>query len=236
MPCGPRCFNAATSRSTCRCSCGGARHGQGNVPAGTATDVAGRPLSPAADGDPSEREGEGEGRLRVNVGVTPYRGQPRETREAIDAYYETSRWRGFERRVHDDTQARGLELESIDRADGFWEGSAEPSASVWIRGEPSAVADYSEALRARYNQDGVVTFTPDNDGDTALHTLRGVRDVEHARELLVRYDVLAARVRGDCLEIISDNQALDETVNGIAHELGAGHEYTRGRMRLFEKE
>lgn len=223
MACGPRCYHADTPRSSCRCSCGGARHGQGNVPAGTPTDTAGRP---AADPDGS----------RTNLGVTPYRGQPRETREAIDAYYETTRYKSFERARDAAAAEHGVAVESATHVDGLWEGDAEPASSVWLRGDPAAADAVAAELGRRFNQDGVFTFRPDPDGDGVLYTLPGVRDIQHARTLLARYGITAARLNGHDLEIASPDESLDEAVSGIAHELGVrpAHEY--GRVAILDRE
>lgn len=241
MACGPRCYYATTARSTCRCSCRGARHGQGNVPAGTATDVVGRPLAPdgpstapSTPAAPSAPAGAGEG--RVNVGVTPYRGFPRETREAIDAYYETTRYRSFERRLHAEAQAHGVEVESVQRVDGLWEGEAEPAASVWLRGDPDAARDVGVSLGRRFNQDAVFTFSEDSEADGVLYRLRGVRDIQHARTLLARYGITAARLDGNNLEIASEDDSLDEAVSGVARELGIKPTVRLGRVAIIGRE
>jgi hypothetical protein len=227
MTCGPRCFYSTSPSSTCRCSCRGARHGQGNDEQPAPAPDAGA----AAGADAGEA-----GEARVNVGVTPYRGAPRESRDEIDAYYESARFKGFERRLEEEAAARGVEVESVTRVDGLWEGDAEPATSVWLRGDHDAARDVGVELARRYNQDAVFVFSEDAEADGVLYQLRGVRDIAHARALLGRYGVTAARLVGRDLEIASEDDSLDEAVSGIAHELGVKPEVTFGRVAIIGRE
>lgn len=198
------------------------------MPAGTATDVVGRPLSDTATA--------AQAGARTNVGVTPYRGQPRETREEIDAYYETARYKSFERELDAAAAEHGVEVESSARVDGLWEGDAEPSASVWLRGDRDAAVAVGAALGRHFNQDAVFTFSEDPEGDGVIYRLAGVGDIQHARTLLGRYGITAARLDGHDLEIASPDDSLDEAVSGVARELGVQPKARFGHVAIIERE
>jgi hypothetical protein len=172
----------------------------------------------------------------VNVGVTPYRGLPRESRESIDAYYDTARYKSFERRLHEEAAQRGVQVESVTRVDGLWEGDAEPAASVWLRGGHDDARDVGVALGRQFNQDAVFVFSEDPEGDGVLYQLRGVRDISHARMLLGRYGVTAARLVGRDLEIASADDSLDEAVSGIARELDVKPDVTFGHVAIVARD
>ncbi|MSO42339.1 MAG: hypothetical protein EXQ70_10680 [Solirubrobacterales bacterium] len=93
------------------------------------------------------------GDAEVEVGVTPFRGAGTSTG---DDYFQTTRYKGFEAAVREETAAAGVKLVEIQRSRGVWDGGGEPSVKLRLKGDPLDVRKVMDALGHRFNQDAVV--------------------------------------------------------------------------------
>lgn len=91
----------------------------------------------------------------VEIGVTPYRGAGK-TKGAD--YFETTRYKGFERAVPEEAKAASVEFVSIERGRGVWAGGGEPSTKVRVRGGEQGVHRLMDSLGRRYQQDAVISW------------------------------------------------------------------------------
>lgn len=161
----------------------------------------------------------------MNVGLTSYRGyrkpQIREADDpAIGAYYETTRYKGFEDRIRREAAAEGIEVEGIRRVPGLWEGSYEPAASIDFRGDPVNIRRKVREWRKIYNQDAAMEFTADASGPGALYVLDGVGDRERTKQLMSEHGFRGGRFDGDRLEIADPDRSGAGQVREMAEKLG----------------
>lgn len=177
---------------------------------------------------------------RVNLGVTPFRGKPKDTVEATEGYYESTRYKGWLQDVKTEALRTGTEIEDIVKVAGVWQGTLEPSASVWVLGDPKGVRSMAEALGAEYNQEGVLMFdTTDDDGEGALYTLPGVKDRDEAVKAMQKHGIdggriVEARNHEYVVEVMDFDGSLADNVASLAKALHTEQYWTPGRVSLLE--
>lgn len=174
-------------------------------------------------------------RDETNLGITPYRGEGGIADEEIERYYGSREYRDFEDRVRAEAADRELEVTSLEKVAGIWEGEVEPAASVWLRGDARGATALGAAIGRQFDQDAVFQFTVDANGDDVLCILPGVRDLAHARELLQRLGVPGGRYVDGTLEIGDEEGAMIEAIAALAAEMGVTPEYAWGRITLLTR-
>lgn len=167
------------------------------------------------------------------IGVTPNRGPAREQLGELQPYFSTSRFKGFERHAREDAPD-GVSVTGVHRCAGFWEGSLEPSAQVTVKGGSSETKAFATGLGKRYNQDGVVAFTPRKGGSQRLYRWQ-VSDPTLAVQALKDAGVMGATVRGNRVEVIDLFGSEGEKMAGLSTLLGHRGQVVRGDGWLWEK-
>jgi hypothetical protein len=171
----------------------------------------------------------------TQIGVTPNRGQPKGSLDEIQPYFGTTRYKGFERHAREDAPA-GVKVLKTEKAGGFWEGGLEPSATVTVQRSTSkaALKDYATGLGRRYNQDGVVAFTPRKGGIQRRYRWR-VNDPAAGVKALRDAGVMGATVRGNTLEVVDLFGSEGPKMKSLGTLLGHRGQITRGDGILWEK-
>lgn len=223
--CSSRCYNSRSSAARCRCSCGGANHGSG--------------LKISRVGGVSE-DGEGASkrkRSEVNLGITPFRGEPATRIAELTFYYDTTRYKGFERDLYRFGAELGVNVVGINRAAGIWRGQLEPAAAVQLDGDEAACRELASRLGAKYHQDAIMIFTPSADGDNFYYTIGdiGIDEADVAIATLVAHGIEGARYVDGKLEIGDANGGLTRAALALSQTLGRQLVTTTGWLRFLEK-
>lgn len=120
---------------------------------------------------------------RSTLGVTAYYktddpSYPRKRFKAAKALFDESKWQAkwgrFEADIDRLAAEHGVTVVGRQRTVGVYEGEFEPSYSIEVTGSTDAVEAYNAALGRKWNQDAVVGFTPDPEGDDANIELDGL--------------------------------------------------------------
>jgi hypothetical protein len=190
------------------------------------------------------------GAVEANLGVTPFRGKAATELESLAGYYSSTRYKGWLKDAKVEAHRLNLQMRDVVKATGVWEGSAEPSASIWLRGDRDDVEQFAKNLAGEYNQDGVMVFygarEPAGEAGSvgrtgqmsAMYTVTGVADQKKAVEAMGRYGISGGRFvpgkSGDhILEIIDTDGTLYDKVLDLGKEVGGKILGTPGEAKLL---
>ena len=176
----------------------------------------------------------------VDVGITPFRGKGNAA--GID-YYETSRYKGFERRVYEEAHELGLGVEGFEKARGVWAGGGEPAAKIKLRGPAADVSAFMAHLGREFNQDAVIAWHDDPEGPDLRHRTDEPVDVddetiEEAIALVNTGIPESQKIQGAArgpdghLEIIDKGKAATVQIRRLAARLDVAFHYSRGSGEL----
>ena len=174
------------------------------------------------------------------VGVTPFRGRGKSDDQD---YFNTPRYKGFERKLQAEADDLGLEMIGIERGRGVWAGGGEPTARVRLKGEHERVVELMDRMGAAYNQDAVISWRKDSDGDDRRYRStvpvettdsaieRAIADVNQA--VPAEHQIQGATRGPDgVLEILDLGNQAAGTVEALADDLDLTFRYAQGRGEL----
>ena len=113
----------------------------------------------------------------VNVSISWFEGKGFEHYESILEYAYSGEFQAFLYHVAQEAEHRSLRVSNLLLVGGLWEGRFEPSASLSVKGDETQILRFAVVLGKRYNQDSVILFKEDQDGDGILYWLYGIEDV-----------------------------------------------------------
>ena len=137
------------------------------------------------------------------LGITPFRAGE----DNPLGFYDTAKAKQFEADLKTEAVADHLTIQSSDHVTGVWQGAQEPSYSVHVLGDQGDVHTFAENMRAKYDQDSVMAFTPVKDFpkgmsvNAAEYTITGA-DPQKAIAALDKYGFEGATVVGDNVVIV----------------------------------
>jgi hypothetical protein len=178
-------------------------------------------------------------RIRVNLGITPYRGKPASEPEETQAYYNSTRYQGWLTDLRMTAKEYNVKIEDVVKVTGVWQGSLEPSASVWLNGDSESVQKMAKAMGSEYNQEGVMLFSQaEDDGVGALYTMPGITDRKKAIEAMQQSGVDGARLVESrdgtyALEVADFDGSMHDKVVGLSKRVGTETFYTPGKASLL---
>lgn len=184
------------------------------------------------------RQGAERKRTIVNLGVTPYRGKPVHEVQGTEGYYTSTRYRGWLQDVKAEAKRLGLQVRDVMKSAGIWQGSKEPSASVWVEGDYNAARELAGSIGGEYNQEGVLLFTGQDDGPSALYTFKDLPDPEAASAALQKAGIDAGRIQQErdgryTLEVVDLDGSLYEGIKKVRDALGVDVSATPGKGELL---
>jgi hypothetical protein len=121
------------------------------------------------------------------LGVSPFRAG----KDAPTGFFASERAQAFEAYVARAAQTHEVELREITRAQGVWQGAAEPSYSLRVKDGEEAIAAFAEDIRARFEQQAVIGFRLDPKAEKARLRLVGAK--ANHRALLQAIDEVGLR-------------------------------------------
>lgn len=139
----------------------------------------------------------------------------------------------------------GADHLSEQKTPGYiWEGQLEPAVSVWIEGGQGQdaqmtqleVREFAASLGSKYNQDAVLLFTPDEDANRILYTLRGIQEGDMAIAKMQEYGIPSGRLSEDTLEIIDVCGSHEQAVMALAVALNANWDFVYGHAQIMRRE
>jgi hypothetical protein len=176
--------------------------------------------------------------VTANLGVTPFRGKPHYRDDHFYDYFRSPRFKGFDAELRRTAQANGVRVLEATTGAGVWQGYAEPSVSVTVRGNPEQVRKVATQIGARYYQDAVMVFTPQKQARSGMYIIEGAPE-ESKYEAGNKFNpsgvmaqmeaegITGGRLMGDRrVEIADDDGSLAEEV--LASRLGASVTFEPG--------
>lgn len=181
-----------------------------------------------------------EQRVEVNIGVTPYRGDPKTTVDDAEGYYSSTRYKGWLTDVRMEAHRTGITIHDVVKAAGVWKGTTEPSASIWASGTDKQLRDFAGSMGGEYNQEGVTLFRGDDtdEGNGALYTMPSIQDRDKAIQAMMAEGVDNGRLTTDkdggfTLEVIDMDGSAYDSVTRIGKRLGVAIYGTPGKAELL---
>jgi hypothetical protein len=102
----------------------------------------------------------------AQIGVTPFRA----AKDQAYDFYTSDRYTQFVNDIRDTASYYKVNVESTQQATGMWEGATEPSASIKAYDGEVAVKAFAADLGRAYDQEGVLIFRPDPNGQSVEAT------------------------------------------------------------------
>lgn len=137
----------------------------------------------------------------TTVGVTAFR--PEDT--AV-GFYDTEKARQFEADLAPTAEKYGVTITNVAKAPGIWLGVPEPSWSVRAHDGVEGVKNFAEELRSKYNQDGVMLFAPNTEGDAVEFAISGISSPESVLpDLLGEFGIEGANVTDGKLVVVGSD-------------------------------
>lgn len=146
------------------------------------------------------------------LGITPFRAGE----DNPLGFYDTAKAKQFEADLQALSTKNGVTITSADHVSGVWQGEAEPSYEVHAFDGPTSVLTMAEELRAKYNQDGVMVFTPKKavapgqDLNAVQYRISGI-DTDVAQKMMGSYGFQGATTFGHQIELVAEGTAADAT-------------------------
>lgn len=165
--------------------------------------------------------------------------QPIIAGDSAVGFYDSVKAKQFESDLRSEAANDNLTLGTITHTGGVWEGATEPSYSVHVYGDQAKVAQYAETLRNRYDQDGVMVFTPQKDLSAGMavnsveYRITGV-DPAKAVALLAKYGFTGATTVGREIEIVGTD-ADGANAAAMAAKLGGTFSAREGHVQFVER-
>ena len=175
--------------------------------------------------------GEGGGRFRVRVGVTAYRPE-----DDPEGFFESKKFQQFEAGLDATAKEHGVTIDVKERAQGFWLGEQEPSLAIEAHDGDEGVRAFAEDVRSDWDQDGVLLFDYDDDGDSLSFRANGGDPGQYATALS-EAGVQGATIHASGVEVIGDDGMID-TIETLRASLGIDPKdvvVSRGRFELVER-
>lgn len=171
----------------------------------------------------------------TEIAVTSFRGKP--VKKVVDTlpYYETTRARGFEKRLKKSSSEFGIAVNNVKHVAGSWEGSIEPSFAVVVRGSKDAKLAYAAQNAKKMNQDAVIAFTKGK-GNGAKYTFSGVSDPDKTLAMLHKNGVSGATVVGNEIWVYDIDGSLAGLVDAFSKEIGITPTKKTGKVELIFKD
>lgn len=167
----------------------------------------------------------------ANIGITSFRGTPVVKVDETTPLFEEPKMLNFESGLLDDIKNKNLNLESINRKAGFWEGGIEPSYEVKISGTKDDILKYSAEHGSKADQDAVVIFY-ENDGNGTQYTFNNIKDPDEFLSMLYKNGISGAN-SGDGNVIVYDVEG--ELLNNI-NKLGYEYTAAKGETKFLTRE
>lgn len=175
---------------------------------------------------PRDRYGRFTDKPDFDIGVTPYRGAGRSHGAA---YYNTTRWKGFERAVPRVAEQTGVVFQSLQPARGVWAGGGEPSAQVHVAGAPDRVQHLMDELGGMYDQDAVIGFRPCKPCPSVRYVSAETVAPERAEQALREVDLPGGTITEDGhLELIDTEDSQFDQVASLADTLDINFKVEKG--------
>jgi hypothetical protein len=124
-----------------------------------------------------------------------------------------------------------------DRAAGVWEGETEPSMAVDAHDGEAGVDSWAAQLGQKYDQDAVLMFHPDPEGDSATYSFEKMGELNRDGFLKAMKDagIPGGRVVDEKLELVGKGRDFHGRVAKLADALDLKYTATIGRMNLIER-
>lgn len=120
----------------------------------------------------------------------------------------------------------------MTKTTGVWKGSTEPSYAVDVQGDRDEVRNFAADLRDKWEQEGVMVFSPSKAGSHATYRFPGV-DPNEALAGMEEADLPGGTIRdGDTLEIMGDDQ-IAENIARLQARLGVDAEVHPGELEFL---
>jgi hypothetical protein len=177
-------------------------------------DESKHPRNPATGRDNVRSPSDG-GKFRAKVGVTPYRPE-----DDPAGFYDTDKAREFERSVDQFAAENGVTVDAGDRVQGFWQGEQEPSYALDVHDGEAGVNAFAADLRAEWDQDAVMLFSPDRDGPDLAYRAQASGDIANA---LTQAGVEGATIYAGGFEVYGDADSAAKVL-AAADILGVPHQ------------
>lgn len=175
--------------------------------------------------------GEGGGRFRGRVGVTPFRPE-----DDPEGFFETEKFRAFEQGVGESAKQHGVTIDEMERVHGFWMGEQEPSLAIEAHDGEEGVRAFAEDVRSDWDQDGVLTFGYDENGDALAFMLHDVTP-DVAASALTQAGIQGATIHPRSIEVFGDDAMIDQ-IEALRASLGIAPQNVvvkRGKFELVER-
>lgn len=167
-------------------------------------------------------------KAEATIGITPFR--PEDT--AL-GFYDTMKAKQFESDIVPTAEQYGVTVSRQERVSGVWEGESEPSYSLLAHDGKEGVENFAATMRAKYNQDGVMVFAPNPNGESYAYTIHRVNP-EEVTPMLSEYGIQGATVSADGITIMGD-EALADNVTELATKINRVVTARRGDLAFVER-
>lgn len=178
-----------------------------------------RPFDPSKH--PHEPAGSSKGgQWAATLGLTPFR--PGDT---AAGFYDSPKFKAFDRSVSETAKRYDVTIDAKDRVQGFWEGEQEPSLALDVHDGEEGVRMYAEDLRGQWDQDAVLLFQPDRNGDQLSFRAQAKGDIPKA---LTDAGISGATIYPQGFEVYGDAGDAEKVLKA-ADALGVPHSEVKVR-------
>lgn len=167
----------------------------------------------------------------AEVGITPFTPE-----DEAAAFYSSPKFQRFKTDMRRVAAKNHVTLDHVEQAAGVWEGQTEPSLAITAHDGEHGVNAWAAELGKKYDQDGVLLFHPDPNGDSASYSvpLKG-RANEEVLSAMQDVGIPGGRFVDGKLEIVGKGKDFHSQVDKLADNLGLSYSAQVGRMNLLER-
>lgn len=164
--------------------------------------------------------------VRANVGVTPFQVKAGDRPEG---FMESEKWVRFQEDMRKAADRYGVTIHQAAPVQGLWEGETEPALAVEVEDGETGVRAWAAKLGRDYEQDGVLLFREDEEGDAAAALFPGV-DPEAFVRAMQQVGLPGGRITDDGVEVMGAGEEFADQLERLAEATGSSYSARLGRM------
>lgn len=170
------------------------------------------------------------GVYNADIGISAFRGTPVAKVSDIDQFYNDIKMVEFEKSLNDKVVNNNINIKSVDRKAGFWEGGIEPSYNVKLTGTKNDILSYSAKYGLKADQDAVVIFYKGK-GNGNKYLFENIKDTDKFLSKLYDNGISGATAGNNTVIIYDTN---GELLNNIK-KLGYEYTTTKGETKFLTR-